>query len=145
MIYQNIFCIKCHSIKQFRHSSIQTSCGEILDAEVNAETLLTLDCDINNVVPEFKESLVTKYQCFDYNLQDKFDSECNVPAELKHDIVTACNQSTWPYLENYHKTILVYRNVFCFVCQFGIEAVNEDTIIKGKDTILWPLSVLINN
>ena len=144
MIYQNIYCIKCHAIEQFWYWKIQTSCMEILDAGVDAETLLSMDCDIHNVVPESKAALAAKNQCFDYNFEDSFDSDCNVTAGLNHQFVTACKRSTWPYLTSFVQSIHVYKNVFCFVCQFGIEAVRDDIYVLGKLLPMWPFSALIN-
>ena len=144
MIYQNIYCIKCHAIEQFWHWMIQTSCEEILEAEVNAETLLSMDCDIINVVPELKAALVAKYQCFDFDFEANFDWNCSVTTELNQDFVTACNRSTWPFLVGNPRSISMYKNVFCFACQFGIEAIKDNVYFRGKMITYPPFSALIN-
>ena len=143
LIYQNIYCIKCHAIEQFWYWRIQTSCMDILNVDVNAETLLSMDCDIINVAPESKAALVVKYQCFDYKLED-FDLNCNMNAELNYDFVTACKRSTWPYLNGFARSIFLYKNVFCFACQFGIEAINHAILISGRGVPLMPFSALLN-
>ena len=145
MIYQNIYCIKCHAIEQFWHWMIQTSCKEILETGVNAEKLLSMDCDIINVVPQSEAALVAKYQCFDFDLEANVDWNCSLTTELNQDFVTACSRSTWPFLVGNAISISMYKNVFCFACQFGIEAIIDDVSVQGKMHPLWPpFSALIN-
>ena len=49
----------------------------------------------------------------------------NVSAELSNDFVTACIRSTWLYIveTNFGNIGLYYKNVFCYACLFGIDAV----------------------
>ena len=125
-IYQNVHCSKCHGVKDIWYWNLQTSCQEILDTAANIEdTLLTVDCDITNVAPRDKTSLVAKYQCYDFELEDTLQSGCNfstVYADLSKDILTACNRSTWPYIHGF-QGVRLYNNIFCYVCQFGIDAI----------------------
>ena len=143
-IYQNIYCIECYGIEQFWYWMIQTSCKEILDADVDAETLISMDCDIINVLPDSKAALVAKYQCFDYNLE-YFDLNCNMTAELNYDFATACKRSTWPYLAASGRvSIFLYKNVFCFACQFGIAAIKHEIDIGGRVGPVPSFSALLN-
>ena len=126
MIYQNIHCAECHGVSQVWHWDIRTSCFEILDTFVNIEdTLLGTDCDITNTAPDDKASLVSEYRCYDFDLEDGLSSDCNVSTDLRNDFLTACNQSTWPYIVamSMQASGKYYKNVFCYACQFGIDAV----------------------
>ena len=126
MPYRNIHCAKCHGVEQFWFWSIQTSCQGILDAAVNIEeTILSMDCDITNVVQEEKASLVAKYQCYDYDIREGDFSTCNVSAELSNDFIIACIRSTWLYIVEpiFGNIGLYYQNVFCYACLFGIDGV----------------------
>lgn len=99
-IYQNIHCIRCHGVEHFWYWSVKTTCQEILEAAVNIEeTLLSMDCGITNVVPKDKTTLVAKYQCYDFELEDNLYTGCNVSSlnligDLSKDFLTACNRST---------------------------------------------------
>ena len=137
MIYQNIHCAKCHGVSQVWHWDIRTSCFEILDTFVNIEdTLMGTDCDITNTAPDDKASIVSKYRCYDFDLEDYLYSDCNVSTDHRNDFLTACNKSTWPYIvaESMQDSGKYYKNVFCYACQIGIDTVT--TSIPHKHPIL---------
>ena len=127
-IYQNVHCIKCHGIKQIWYWNFQTSCQGVLDTAMNIEdVMLSVDCDITNAVPEDRKALVAKYQCFDFEHERTFESDCNVSSvsgDLIKNFMTACHKSTWPYMTG-STPVKMYKNVFCYVCQFGFDAVRD--------------------
>ena len=147
MVFQNIHCIKCHGVKDFWYWRFRTSCQGILNEAANIEdVVLSTDCDIINVVPDDKKPVVSKYLCYDFYLEDIFQSDCNVssvPEDLRKDFVTACHRSTWPYI-NGPLVYKVYKNVFCFVCQYGFDAVRDDFVIVDAADSVASFSALIN-
>ena len=148
MIFQNIHCIKCHDVKDFWYWRFRTSCRGILNEAAEIEdVVLSTDCDIINVVPEDKKSIVSKYLCYDFDLEDIFQSDCNVsniPEDLRKDFVAACHRSTWPYIKASIRVVELYKNVFCFVCQYGFDAVRDTFIIVWPSDLGPSFSALIN-
>ena len=146
-IYQNVHCSKCLGVKDIWHWNLQTSCLEILDAAANIEdVLLTVDCDITNVAPEDKAPLVAKYHCYEFELENTFQSGCNfstVYADLSKDIMTACNRSTWPYDHGF-LGVRLYKNVFCYVCQFGFDDIQHGFPLMDQQPHTVLFSPVIN-
>ena len=127
-IYQNLHCAKCHKIDSYVSWQVKTTCKDILHTDfVNVKKMLLQSdsCDIINLVPDNQEAMAVKYECFENRLAA--DTTCNEAqheqlGNLSQDIVAACKHSTWPYMRNYHAD----RNVFCFICNNGLETEMKD-------------------
>ena len=147
MIYQNIHCSKCHGVKNIWYWGFRTSCQGVLHEDAKIEdVVLSTDCDIINVVPEGKRSVTSKYLCYEFDLEESSQSDCNVsfiPGDIRKDLMTACGRNTWPYISVWGKNVKLYKNVFCYVCQFGFDSVYD--VIDTVNTIQGPtFSALIN-
>ena len=66
-IYQNYYCAICHGVENWVTWNLRTNCYPIL-MEIGYKnitvTLLSDDCEIVNEVPESKEDVSQKYQCY---------------------------------------------------------------------------------
>ena len=126
-IYQNVHCATCHRIDSYVPWQIKTTCADILHGDfVNVEELLLLShsCDVINEVPNGLESKTVKYECFGNIVPTCSESPHEQLANHSQDIVAACEHSTWAYFQPLFPS--AHRNVFCFICNFGLDMKRED-------------------
>ena len=67
VIYQNQYCAKCHGVENWVSWNLRSNCiTQLIDSGFNNLTTVLLSdaCEIHNEVPESKEDVSRRYQCY---------------------------------------------------------------------------------
>ena len=137
-IFQNKHCAKCHGVANIIQWQVKTTCNNILQANISTAvtTLLSDLCSIIVDVPEGIAAAAEEYQCFlpeysrcnETGLWDKYD------AKLEESCLDFT--SIYFYPKASLQSFILYKNVFCYVCNQGSQTI----IIKDECPFLDTLS-----
>ena len=129
-IFQNKHCAKCHGATNTIQWQVVTTCFNILQADISTAvtTLLSDLCSIIVDVPEEIAAAAEEYRCFlpeysrcnETGFWDKYD------AKLEESCLDFA--LTYFYPEPHLKSFILYKNVFCYVCNQGSQTI----IIKDE-------------
>ena len=118
-IFQNHHCAQCHGIKNWKTWNIRTQCNDVNDTSFEnlTATLFSEECNIINEIPEETAAEIEKHRCFTPAI-----SVCNQTGLWKHysdDVAEACQKNTVPFFQTDGLNLIIYKNLFCYVCNTG--------------------------
>ena len=116
-IYQNIHCARCQGVKTWITWRVRTTCHEVKTADFEHVTdiLLNSKCDIINEVPDELNETIWKYRCY---IPDRY-SRCNVSGgwgQYDAETYAACETFDLPFYQIAPRGPVIYKNIFCYVC-----------------------------
>ena len=113
-IYKNKFCADCNGVRSFINWDLVSNCRDITDADsFKPGRIIPKGCRLFVNPPDSMKD-VSANLCIFPSI-----SQCNVTgAWEKYDdyIEEACAAFESPFLKNYLVSSVVYRNVFCYLC-----------------------------
>ena len=124
-IFQNKHCAKCHGAANIIQWQVVTTCFNILQANITTAvtTLLSDLCSIIVYVPEGIAAAAEEYVCFlpkysrcnETGLWDKYDAKTE----------KSCLDFTsiYFYPTGHLQYFVLYKNVFCYVCNQGSQTI----------------------
>ena len=143
-IFQNKYCAKCHGVTNIIQWQVITTCSKILQANIStAVTILLSDlCSIIVDVPEGMAAAAEEYQCFlpeysrcnETGLWDKYDAK----------LEESCLDFTSVYFYPKGKYFVLYKNVFCSVCNQGSQTIIIEDECPFLDIETITFSVLLD-
>ena len=129
-IFQNKHCAKCHGVTNINQWKVLTTCFNILEANISTvENIVLSDpCSIIFDVPESIAAAAQEYQCFlpEYSRCNETGLWHKYDAKLEESCLNFT--STYFYPQDYFHHVVLYKNVFCYVCNQG----SQTNIIKDE-------------
>ena len=132
-IFNNHHCAQCHGIENWKTWNIRTQCHIDIDSRFEnlTATLLSDECNIINEIPGEHAAEADKYKCYTPAI-----SVCNQTGLWKRydgDVDEACKKNTVPFFQIDGLNVVIYKNLFCYVCNAG-DASSADMVCPSMNT-----------
>ena len=130
-IYNNKYCARCHGVNAYTPWFISTDCMEVLTGQnspIDTINHIISNCSLFVAPTSIKDH---KSRCFVPKI-----TQCNMTGKAEtynQALESACNSFSQPYVEARFNRPPIYKNVYCFLCNWQHDLIVPD-ICMSDDT-----------
>lgn len=130
-IYNNRFCAACHGVMDYIEWDLLTTCMEFLQPDMFTQEIEDFPDECTLSLRPSSNLKASEFECLIPDI-----ARCNASCLWQHydkAIEEYCSSHTQPYLEETYTSVIIFKNIYCYICNKGLASIPSDVCSDFDD------------